>query len=208
MKSSRPWSCAIAAFLALFVGATVTTRAQITNGTVSGSVRDASGAVIPGATVTLTSATRGTSQELVTSPREISSSTPMDTYIVKVCWLVSNAGRTPTDGARRRQDLWGVSPSRWGRSKRPSRCPGTRRSSRRRAVSGRLRSERVSQAIAQNGRNFNTFTALAPGFCRRHGQRHARQSEHGPDRRVTSMDTGNNGSAVTLTVDAVQKSRC
>jgi hypothetical protein len=41
--------------------------AQITTGTLSGSVRDAQGAVVPGATVTLVSAVRGTTTDTQTS---------------------------------------------------------------------------------------------------------------------------------------------
>ena len=61
------------------------------------------------------------------------------------------------------------------------------------------------QAIAQNGRNFNTFTTLAPGFVAGtvNGTR-ANQNTTQIDG-VTSMDTGNNGSTISLTVDAVQE---
>ena len=61
------------------------------------------------------------------------------------------------------------------------------------------------QAIAQNGRNFNTFTTLAPGVVAGtvNGLR-ANQNTTQIDG-VTSMDTGNNGNAVTLTLDAVQE---
>jgi hypothetical protein len=60
-------------------------------------------------------------------------------------------------------------------------------------------------AIAQNGRNFNTFANLAPGFVAGtvNGTR-ANQNTTQIDG-VTSMDTGNNGSAISLTIDAVQE---
>ena len=60
--------------------------AQITSGSVSGSVTDASGSVIPGATVSLVSATKGTSQAAVTSPRGdfVFSNVPADLYSLKV----------------------------------------------------------------------------------------------------------------------------
>jgi hypothetical protein len=63
MRPSGTWSCAVAACLVSFIAIAPPSLAQITNGTVSGSVKDNSAAVIPGATVTLASATRGTSQE-------------------------------------------------------------------------------------------------------------------------------------------------
>src|SRR5688500_1206815 len=53
--------------LLFFSVATARTSAQITSGSVFGSVRDTSGAVIPGATVVLISASRGTSVETSTN---------------------------------------------------------------------------------------------------------------------------------------------
>ena len=49
----------IAAFLA-FIGFAATAAAQGVTGTVSGTVKDAQGAVIPGATISLISESRGT----------------------------------------------------------------------------------------------------------------------------------------------------
>ena len=56
----------VAVWIAVWATA-VPVAAQITTGTVSGSVKDAQGAVVPGATVTLVSAARGTRTEAQTS---------------------------------------------------------------------------------------------------------------------------------------------
>ena len=58
---------ALAMLLILGVLTTRHASAQITTGTVSGSIRDAQSAIVPGATVTLVSTTRGTTTETVTS---------------------------------------------------------------------------------------------------------------------------------------------
>src|SRR5439155_15902503 len=61
------------------------------------------------------------------------------------------------------------------------------------------------QAIAVNGRNYNTLTALAPGVVAGtvNGLR-ANQNTFQIDG-IGSMDTGNNGSTVSLKTDAVQE---
>ncbi len=56
----------VAVWIAVWATA-VPVSAQITTGTISGSVKDAQGAVVPGATVTLVSAARGTMTEAQTS---------------------------------------------------------------------------------------------------------------------------------------------
>jgi hypothetical protein len=60
--------------------------AQITTGTVSGSVKDSQGAVVPGATVTLVSAARGTKMDTVTSAEGdfVFPNVTADTYVVRV----------------------------------------------------------------------------------------------------------------------------
>ncbi len=63
MFAKRPAPAGLALFLTLSIVLTftLTASAQIVTGTVTGTVKDVSGAVIPGAAVTLTSDTRGTS---------------------------------------------------------------------------------------------------------------------------------------------------
>src|SRR4249919_1470225 len=56
----RKWSARVLCVLGLLAMAALPARAQITTGTVSGTVKDAQGAVVPGATVVLISETKGT----------------------------------------------------------------------------------------------------------------------------------------------------
>jgi hypothetical protein len=64
----------------------VVLSAQITSGSITGSVRDTSGGVIPGATVTLVSATRGTTIDTTTNENGDFTfpNAPGDTYTVRV----------------------------------------------------------------------------------------------------------------------------
>jgi Carboxypeptidase regulatory-like domain len=67
-KSSRQWLVA-ACFVALCLGVATRVAAQITTGTVFGTVKDSTGGVVPGATVVLISETKGTkSQPQITNP--------------------------------------------------------------------------------------------------------------------------------------------
>jgi hypothetical protein len=83
---ARRWMCAAATALALCAMA-ATASAQITTGTISGTVKDPQGGVIPGAAVTLTSDTRGTKLPDVFT-NEAGEFTfinvPPDTYTVQV----------------------------------------------------------------------------------------------------------------------------
>src|SRR5438128_11718175 len=56
----RVWTARVLWVLALLATAALPARAQITTGTVSGTVKDAQGGVVPGATVVLISETKGT----------------------------------------------------------------------------------------------------------------------------------------------------
>jgi len=75
----------LVAVLAIALGGTVVS-AQITSGSITGSVRDTSGGVIPGATVTLISATRGTTIDTATNENGDFTfpNAPGDTYTVRV----------------------------------------------------------------------------------------------------------------------------
>src|SRR5215471_4279704 len=73
--------------LALLLSAALPVAAQITTGTVSGTVKDAQGGVVPGATIVLISETQGTkSQPAVTntSGDYVFPNVAADTYTVEV----------------------------------------------------------------------------------------------------------------------------
>jgi hypothetical protein len=72
--------------LLLFVGIARPAGAQITSASLVGWVRDSQGAAIPGATVTLTSNTRGTTTEMVTTADGdfVFPTVQADTYSLKV----------------------------------------------------------------------------------------------------------------------------
>src|SRR5258708_31732535 len=83
------WSCArTCAFAMLLVGATaLPATGQVTTGTVSGTVKDTQGGVIPGATVLLISETQGTkSTPVVTSEigAFVFANVRADTYTIEV----------------------------------------------------------------------------------------------------------------------------
>ena len=84
MKFSRSFAVA-AVFAVVMLAMAAVTSAQ-TTGTLTGTVKDAQGAVIPGATVTITSETRGTSQEQTSASTGDFAFTNIvgDTYTVKV----------------------------------------------------------------------------------------------------------------------------
>ena len=65
MKCTK--SSILVALLAIVMFAVPAVTSAQTTGTLTGTVKDAQGAVIPGATVTLTSETRGTSQDQVSA---------------------------------------------------------------------------------------------------------------------------------------------
>ena len=209
MKPSRACAWTVAAFLTTCIGSVAPVWAQITTATVSGVVKDLSSGVIPGATVTLTSVTRGTSQETTTSAEGdfVFPTVQADTYTLKVALtgfktlersgVVVHAGDKITLGTLT-IDVGALEETITVAGEAP--MIQARSGERAFAIS----TESI-QAIAQNGRNFNNFTTLAPGVVAGtvNGLR-ANQNTTQIDG-VTSMDTGNNGSAVTLTVDAVQE---
>jgi Carboxypeptidase regulatory-like domain len=77
----------LVAALVLLGASTVNAAGQVTTGTITGNVRDAQGAVIPGATVTLISGTRATTLATVTTSTDggyVFPNVPPDTYTIKV----------------------------------------------------------------------------------------------------------------------------
>ena len=85
MTAGRPLRILVAIF-ALWAAA-ATADAQITTGTITGNIKDAQSGVIPGATVTLVSATRATTLATAVTNADgdyVFPNVPPDTYIVRV----------------------------------------------------------------------------------------------------------------------------
>ena len=95
----------IAAFLA-FMGVAAAAAAQGVTGTVSGTVKDAQGAVIPGATISLISESRGTTIATVVSNGSgdfVVPNVTADTYTIQISMpSFKTLKRTGLDGERRR----------------------------------------------------------------------------------------------------------
>jgi hypothetical protein len=83
---ARPTVVGLGLLLALLCALAPPAAAQVTSGSIVGSVRDQQGAVIPGATITMVSATRGTSTETTTNVNGDFSFTNVlgDTYTLRV----------------------------------------------------------------------------------------------------------------------------
>ena len=184
--------------------------AQITTGTLAGAVRDEQGLPVPGATVTLVSEARGTRMAPVftgtTGDFVVLNVTP-DTYTAEITLEgfhpVRRAGIV-VSGADR-VNIGALTLTVGSASETvtvTAESPLIQTQSGERSFS--ISAEAV-QAIAVNGRNYNNLINLAPGVVAGtvNGLR-VNQNTLQIDG-ITSVDTGNNGNAVTLTVDAVQE---
>ena len=105
-QSARPLGIGATAFAMLFT-ASLSAIAQITTGSVVGTVKDAQGGVIPGATVTLTAKPRGRrSRPTVTNATGDFQFpvTPVDTYTVEITMpsfkTIKQSGVAVSPGAR------------------------------------------------------------------------------------------------------------
>jgi len=146
----------------------VPAAAQITSATMSGTVKDSSGAVIPGATVTLTSTTKGTSDETTsnTDGDFVFPTVPADTYTVKVALsgfkTLERPGLVVHAGDRVSLGTMAIEVGALEETVTVAgEAPMIQSQSGERAFA--ITTESI-QAIAQNGRNFNNFATLAPGF--------------------------------------------
>ncbi|HWB17868.1 MAG TPA: carboxypeptidase regulatory-like domain-containing protein [Vicinamibacterales bacterium] len=104
------WTRGIAALAAVLVGMTtmaVSASAQITTGSVVGTITDAQGGALPGASVTLVSATKGTKSPVVVTNETgdfVVPNTPADTYTIEVVMsgfkTLNRSGITVNAGSR------------------------------------------------------------------------------------------------------------
>lgn len=186
--------------------------AQITTSTVTGAVKDEQGLAIPGASITLVSEARATRMAtVVSSPTGefVVVNVLADTYTIEIDLegfkQVRRTGLVVSGGER---VALGTMTLTVGSAQETitvtAETPLIQAQSGERSFS--ISTEAV-QAIAVNGRNFNTLTNLVPGVVAGtvNGLR-ANQNTLQIDG-ITSVDTGNNGNGVTLSVDAVQEVR-
>jgi hypothetical protein len=215
---------ALAVALVLLGGGWHAAHAQITSASVFGSVKDAQGGVIPGATVVLTSVTRGTAIEVVSNHEGyfVFPTVSADTYKIKVTMegfrtlevasLQVNAGDKKSLGVLT-VEVGALSETVTVAAKATD--MQTTSAERSFSVEGE-----VVQSVAVNGRSFFGLAFNAPGIVNTastvgalgaqsnsmnaNGMR-ANQNNVQIDG-ITSMDTGSNqGPSVSLSLDAVQE---
>jgi hypothetical protein len=182
--------------------------AQVTTGNVAGSVRDAQGGLVPGATVTLTSATRGTSLEAQTNANGdfVFPNVTGDTYIIKVTLegfktlerkniAVSPGDRVAVGALTLEVGTLSETVTVAGES------PVIQASSGERSFT--VTTEAV-QNLPINTRNWSALTALTPGVVgsTRLGNAGTQNNTVMMDG-VAIMDTGNNGQMLQTNIDAI-----
>ncbi len=201
------WRLFVRGLVTVFVVAIALSRpafAQITTGTVAGTVKDEQGLAVPGASVTLVSEARGTRMAPVITTATgdfVITSVTADTYVLEITLEGFREVRRPgiiVSGGDR--VTLGVLPLTVGSASETvtvtAETPLIQSQSGERSYS--ISTEAV-QAIAVNGRAYNTLTNLAPGVVAGtvNGLR-VNQNTLQIDG-ITSVDTGNNGNGVTLT---------
>ena len=205
------WSgCARVVMTALVLGALAAhpVSAQITTGTVAGSVKDDQGLAVPGASVTLISEARGTRMAPVvtnaTGDFVVPNVTP-DTYTVEIAMpgfsSVVRPGVAVSGGDR--ISVGALTLSVGGTSETvtvKSEAPLIQ------SQSGE-RSFRVTTAEVENlpisGRNFAAFTALTPGVVGTTTRLGGGGQNNIMMDGVSTMDTGNNGQLLQMNPEAI-----
>ena len=213
MRNTVAQLCAAVAFIAI---ASLPLSAQMTTAVVTGTVRDGQDAVIPGATVTLISESRGTTVGEVTTSANgdyVFPNVPGDTYTVQVTLSGFKTLRRP-----------GVTASPGDRVSIPPLVVELGTLSETVVVVGEApliqaqsgeRSFTVTTQSVENlpiaNRNFAGFAALVPGAIAQTGTAIAggvqRLGGGGQNNimmdGVSTMDTGNNGQLIQMNVEAI-----
>jgi len=209
--TSRVWRIALSLAVVMMAlgGAVTSAAAQIGTGSVSGTVHDAVGAIVPGATVSLVSATKSTSEDAVTNDRGNFTfpTVPVDTYSVRVTLsgfktlerpgVIVHAGDRVALGVLRievgtLEETVLVSGA----------APMIQASSGERSFA--ISSEVVANT-AINTRNINSLTFLAPGMVAGsvNGTR-TNQNNFQIDG-IGAMDTGNNGVMIQVNPEVIEE---
>jgi hypothetical protein len=183
-------------------------HAQVTTGNVAGTVKDSQGAAVPGATVTLTSATRGTSLETQTDGNGnfVFPNVTGDTYVVKVTLTGFKTLERPNVAVSPGDRIaLGTLAIDVGTLEETVVVSGERPIIQ--SNSGERSFTVTNEAVANlpiSNRNWSSLTALTPGVAGtvRIGSPGANNNNVMMDG-VAIMDTGNNGQMLQTNVDAI-----
>ena len=207
---TRQWRLAhsaVAVLVCLLAG-TVAASAQVATGTITGTVKDGQGATVPGATVTLTSATRGTSLEAQTNENGdfVFPNVTGGTYNVKVALegfkTLERNNIQVSPGDRIAIGTLTVEVGALNETVTVSgEIPVIQSQSGERSFT--VSTEAVSN-LPIAGRNWSSLTALTPGVIgtTRLGNAGTQNNNIMMDG-VAIMDTGNNGQMLQTNVEAI-----
>ncbi|HTL01748.1 MAG TPA: carboxypeptidase-like regulatory domain-containing protein [Vicinamibacterales bacterium] len=180
--------------------------AQVATGNVAGTIKDAQGGVIPGATVSLVSQTRGTVTDTVSNTNGdfVFVNVPQDTYTVKVTmdgFKTLERHDVPVSPGDR--VALGTLPIEVGTLNETITVSGEApliqsRSGERSYVA----STEVIQNLPLNSRNWTSLVAMAPGVVGTARLGSGGQNNYQLDG-VTTNDTGSNGQMLQLNTDAI-----
>ena len=184
--------------------------AQVTTGNVTGSVRDAQGAVVPGASVTLVSATRGTTMEVRSNEHGdflFPNVTP-DTYTVRVTLdgfkTLERQNIAVSPGDRKAAGTLMLEVGGMAETVTVStEAPLVQANSGERSFTV---SNEAVQNLPINTRNWASLTALTPGVVgtTRLGNVGSQNNTYMVDG-IAIMDTGNNGQMLLTNIDAIDE---
>jgi hypothetical protein len=193
----------------LLAGAAASVSAQITTGTVAGTVKDTQGGVIPGATVVLISEARGTrSVSLVTNERGdyvFPNITP-DTYTIEVTMsgfrTLRRGGIAVSGGERVVVPALVIEPGGAAETiEVTAEAPLIQAQSGERSFA--VTSTQIENLPLSGNRNFASLTALTPGV----GGTTTRLGGGGQNNimmdGISAMDTGNNGQMLQMNIESI-----
>lgn len=196
--------------LAAWATAALPASAQITTGTISGSVKDAQAAVVPGATVTLVSAARGTTTEAQTNAdgNFVFPNVTAGTYLVRVTMdgfkTLERPGVVVSLGDRVLVQTLTIEVGALAETVTVhSQAPRIQASSGERSFT--VSTESVENLPIAN-RGFATLASLVPGVAAT-GNNPGRLGGGGANNimmdGVSTMDTGNNGILLQMNIESI-----
>jgi hypothetical protein len=199
----------VAVWIAVVATMALPAWAQITTGTISGSVRDAQGAVVPGATVTLVSAARGTTTDTRTSAEGdfVFPNVTSGTYLVRVTMdgfkTLERPGVVVSPGDRLAVPTLTIEVGALAETVTVQADPPVIQAS-----SGERSFTVVTESVENlpiANRGFASLAGLAPGVGS--GNNPARIGGGGQNNimmdGISTMDTGNNGILLQMNVESI-----